>query len=122
VAADESHAQAASELGYALRRTGRFEQAIGWYDHALRVNPDLLEAVEYRGEAYLEIGELEGAKAAYMELFRGNPDLAGQLLAAMEAWVAKTVDPDPGFSDWVVERRALAKLTGSGESGGPAAW
>lgn len=120
--ADERYAEAASELGYALRRMGRYEQAIEWYDHALRLNPDLLEAVEYRGEAYLEMGELEAAKGAYMELFRGDPKLADQLLGAMEAWVSRAVDPDPSFSDWVVERRALRKLTGSQAESRSAAW
>ena len=122
LAADENHAEAASELGYALRRTGRYEEAIDWYDHALRVNPDLLQAVEYRGEAYLETGELEAARGAYMSLFRGNADLADQMLAAMEAWTARNEGLEPEFSEWVVERRALRELTRSEASSGRAAW
>ena len=86
------------------------------------MNPELLQAVEYRGEAYLEIGELEAARAAYMTLFRGNADLSDQLLAAMEAWTARNEDLDPEFSEWVVERRALRELTRSEASSGRAAW
>jgi tetratricopeptide (TPR) repeat protein len=115
--ANERHHEAANELGYGLRRMGRYEQAIQWYDRALELQPGFLEAIEYRGEAYLATGNLDAAKGAYMALFRGDPALAGQLLTAMEGWLGR-----PGgdhqetaeylaFDEWVRERKELAGLT-----------
>jgi len=115
--ADPRSHQAANELGYALRKTGDYQQAIQWYDRALQLQPGFLEAVEYRGEAYLAVGNLEAAKGAYMELFRGDRALAGQLLTAMEAWVAaqgSTSVNEAGlteFARWLMERKQLAALT-----------
>ena len=121
VKADPSHHEAANELGYALRRMGRYQQAIEWYDHALDLKPGFLEAIEYRGEAYLAIGNIDGAKAAYMELFRSDRELAGQLLGAMEAWLDRqsAASPDVStFSDWLSERKQLAALSGDVSFGG----
>ena len=85
VQANPQHHEAANELGYALRRMGQYSQAIQWYDHALELQPKFLEAIEYRGEAYLAVGKIDAAKQAYMELFRNDPELAAQ------AWT----EPDP---------------------------
>lgn len=120
--ANPQHHEAANELGYALRRMGQYSQAIQWYDHALELQPEFLEAIEYRGEAYLAVGKIDAAKQAYMELFRNDLELAAQLLTAMEAWVTKqsAQAPESGesasevgaFSQWVNERKELAELTG----------
>ena len=115
--ADQMHHEAANELGYALRRTGRYKQAIQWYDRALELKPGFLEAIEYRGEAYLAIGDINAAKGAYMELFRNDQSLADRLLVAMEAWLRQQADGSAetaeigGFSEWLVERRQLAGIT-----------
>ncbi|MDH3643224.1 MAG: hypothetical protein OES38_14075 [Gammaproteobacteria bacterium] len=114
--ADPQHFEAANELGYGLRRLGGAKQAIEWYDLALQLKPDFFEAVEYRGEAYLATGNLDGAKAAYMELFRNDRALAEQLLDAMERWLVAQDGAAPApqhseFSAWVVERRELVELT-----------
>jgi tetratricopeptide (TPR) repeat protein len=115
--ADRQHHEAANELGYSLRRAGRYEQAIQWYDRALELKPGFLEAIEYRGEAYLAVGNVDAAKGAYMELFRNDQALADQLLVAMEAWLSQqasgsveSTDFD-GFSEWLTERRELAGIT-----------
>lgn len=115
--ADPEHFEAANELGYGLRRLGGAEQAIEWYDLALKLKPDFFEAVEYRGEAYLATGNLDGAKQAYMELFRNDRALADQLLGAMEGWLAGRDGAAQAaehieFSAWVMERKELAELSG----------
>jgi tetratricopeptide (TPR) repeat protein len=102
------HYQAANELGYALRRAGDAQKAIGAYNLALSIKPDFLEAIEYRGEAYLALGRFDAAKAAYLTLFRSDADLAARLLAAM---LAITDAPDD-FKAWAAERRELATLSG----------
>ena len=106
--------EAATELGYALRKTGDFRRSIGAYNFALGVNPDYYEAMEYRGEALLELGMLEHAKQDYLRLFRGSPALAAELMAAMENWVADQQQTDAASTDfaaWVQERKELAEVS-----------
>lgn len=112
VKAFPKHYEAQNELGYALRRTGKFAEAIAAYDRALELNSAYFPAIEYRGEAYLSTGQLEKAKSAYMVLFRNERPLADQLMTAMEAWLAEQPagDATASFADWVKERKALAKV------------
>lgn len=105
------HYEAQNELGYALRRTGKYAEAIAAYDRALEINSAYFPAVEYRGEAYLGVGQLEKVKASYMVLFRNERALADQLMTAMDAWLEKQPagDATASFAEWVKERKALAK-------------
>ena len=109
-----AHYEAANELGYALRKTGEYKKAIGAYNYALKINPKFYQAIEYRGEALLALGYIEESKQAYMELYRGDRELAQQLMAAMDTWLASQEEQSDSVSDfgtWVVERKALAKMT-----------
>ena len=108
------HSEAANELGYALRKTGKYTKAIGAYNYALNINPDFYQAIEYRGEALLAIGRIDNAKQDYMLLFRADRELARQLMDAMDAWLAsqeQQSDSVMEFGAWVVERKALAEMT-----------
>lgn len=110
---DPLYAEAANELGYALRKSGDHRKAVGAYNYAIGLKPDFLEAIEYRGEALLGIGDLEGAKLAYMRLFRDGPELAGTLLLAMQTWLDARADDTEeidAFAAWVAERRELASV------------
>jgi tetratricopeptide (TPR) repeat protein len=106
--------QAYSSLGYAYRKTGNYTAALAAYDKALAIAPDYLEAVEYRGEAYLGLGRLDDAKAAWETLRPKNPQLASDLLQGMRTWIAKgrgaPGNVDVGTLDalerWVDERQA----------------
>ncbi len=110
--------QAYSSLGYALRRTGNFEESLQAYDQALAINPNYVEAIEYRAEAYLGLDRLEDAKSAYLLLVRQDKEQAGKLLAAMKDWIeqrredervdAATLDE---FAQWVAERDGIAQTT-----------
>ena len=103
------YVEATTELGYALRQSGNFRKAIGAYNYALGINEEHFEAVEYRGQAYLAVDDLDKAKQDYMRLFRGSPELADRLLAAMDTWLTRQpVGSMPDFSLWLDERRALA--------------
>ena len=107
------YAEAANELGYALRKTGQYKKAIGAYNYALEIKPDFNEAIEYRGEAFLALGLVDEAKKAYMQLFRADRDLAGQLMGAMDMWLVGQTDTEgtASFSSWVSERKRLAEVT-----------
>ena len=51
-------------IGFALRKQGRVEEAIGYYFKALAKRPDATTTRQYLGEAYLQIGDRAGQGAA----------------------------------------------------------
>lgn len=111
-----SNYQAANELGYALRKTGDFDTALQAYDLALTIEPAYYPAIEYRGEAYLALGQFDDAKNAYMVLFNNDPELANQLMQAMSQWADNNAESElsneaTAFREWVAERKAVAQLT-----------
>jgi tetratricopeptide (TPR) repeat protein len=108
-------------VGYVHLRLGAFREAIDDYNHALALKPDLLDAVEHRAEAYLAIDRLDEVRSAYMDLFNHAPDLAAQLMSAMQKWLAdhqadprgmRAADID-AFGKWLSERDGIAKQTAS---------
>jgi len=113
------HFQAFSSLGYALRRTGQWKDAIAAYNQSLSLEPNYVEAIEYRAEAYLGLNRVEEAKEAYVKLFGMDRKRADELMEAMKAWI-ETRRREPGdvdsatvedFASWVSERAALAGQT-----------
>ncbi len=55
-------------LGFASRKLGRTQEAFGYYQAALRKNPDSVVTRSYLGEAYLAIGSLDKAKDELSEI------------------------------------------------------
>lgn len=111
--------QAHSSLGYALRKTGEFDDSIEAYDRALNIAPGYTEAIEYRAEAYLALNRLDEAKSAYMTLMRVDQARADELMTAMKKWLAQNAQNEGGsakvsaadveaFSSWVEERADIA--------------
>lgn len=49
-------------MGFASRRLGRNEEALGYYREALALDPDHLGANEYLGELYLQMGRMDDAR------------------------------------------------------------
>ena len=49
-------------LGFSARKQGEFEIAGRHYKQALALNPRHLGALEYQGELFLELGQMENAK------------------------------------------------------------
>ncbi|MBI1187903.1 MAG: tetratricopeptide repeat protein [Alphaproteobacteria bacterium] len=47
--------------GFASRKLGRYEAALGYYRDALALDPDHLGANEYLGELYIELGRMDDA-------------------------------------------------------------
>ncbi|MDX1503242.1 MAG: tetratricopeptide repeat protein [Thermoanaerobaculia bacterium] len=127
---DPAFYQAHASLGYALRKVGEFEESLEAYDRALEIEPRYGRAIEYRAEAYLGLGRIEEAKEAYMTLFRGDRELASQLLTAMRKWI-ETRREDPhgidaesleAFAGWVEERAELAEQASLTPADAGAAW
>jgi tetratricopeptide (TPR) repeat protein len=112
--------QALGSLGYALLKTGQFEEALEAYDRALTIGPRYPEAIEERGEVYLGLGLIEEAKSTYMQLFRVDREGAGELMAAMKRWLdERSSDADElsaetieGFKTWIEERSKLGRPGG----------
>ena len=109
--------QAFSDLGYVLRRTGKYTEALAAYEQALALAPTYTEAIEYRGEAYLGLDRVDDAKQAYLHLFSEDRPRAEELLDAMRGWVSKR-QADPGdlaantvreFANWVAQRAEIAQ-------------
>ena len=50
-------------LGYASRKLGRFDAALGYYEQALAMNPDHRGAREYLGELFVELRQMDKARA-----------------------------------------------------------
>jgi len=120
--ADRKAYYAWNGVGFCQRMLGDYEAALAAYDRALKIEPGFPQAVEYRGEAYLKLGRLEEAKAAYMDLFGRERPLADLLLRKMKAYVAdaKKIPQTPGaqarldeFAAWVDERVELDAETAS---------
>jgi tetratricopeptide (TPR) repeat protein len=55
-------------LGYAHRKSGRIQVGLGYYEEALRIDPNYVLTREYLGEAYLTLGDVASAKNQLSEI------------------------------------------------------
>ena len=122
--------QAWNYLGFANRHLGNYADSLSAYAKALEINPAYPEAIEYRGEAYLGLNQIEEAKGAYMALFRDSRPLADELMAAMHRWAdARRQDAQglssadvEAFAKWMEERAGIAGQTASLAIGAAQPW
>src|SRR5262245_13708327 len=123
-------AAAHNGIGFTRRKLGDYEGALEAYDRALEIKPGFPLAIEYRGEAYLELGRLDDAKGAYQALVDRERDLSDQLLRKMQAFVERR-RRDPGalppaeidaFARWVEERAQGAPPAAHAPAAGGASW
>ena len=49
-------------LGFTARKSGNLNAAAEYYTKALEINPKHIQALEYQGELYLQLGEIDEAK------------------------------------------------------------
>ncbi len=79
-------------LGLSYRSIGQSDRAFAAYNKALLINPDHVGANEYLGQLYLQVGDLEKAKAQLRIVDTacvvGCPEFE-QLQAAIQAYEAK---------------------------------
>lgn len=108
-----------AKIGFIHLHFGAYRESIDDYNHALAMKPDLLEAIEGRGEAYMGVDHLDEAKAAYMDLFFHDRPRADRMMTAMQAWLqshrasangVRATDID-AFDKWLQEREGIAKTT-----------
>jgi len=71
--------EAWNELGFALRKQGRYADSLDAYDRALQLRPDFPEALEYLGEAYVLMGRLDDARRVHERLLPLDHGRAGEL-------------------------------------------
>jgi len=79
-------------IGFATRKLGDVETAMDYYNRALARNPDYVEARAYMGEAFLQKGELAGAKVQLEEIVQrcgGGCEAYASLDAAIKRYRAK---------------------------------
>jgi tetratricopeptide (TPR) repeat protein len=123
--------QAYSELGFCLRKLGRFDEALQMYDKGLAIEPRWAPGIEYRAEAYLGLNRLDDAKAAYETLFTGDRARADILFDSMKQWVAEHRANASGvdaaqidqFAKWVDQRNAVhAQTVASASRDGIRSW
>ena len=83
-AKNRNDARILNVMGFANRKLGRLDVAMGLYTKALEADPDNAMARAYLGEAHLQQGKLEGARAQLAELKRrcGDTCVAYVTLAA----------------------------------------
>ena len=72
-----------TELGFAFRKLGRFDTAVGYYRAALAIDPDAARTRSYLGEGYVALGRLDLARAELAEIERvAGTDAAPYLVLA----------------------------------------
>ncbi|GAB4231587.1 MAG: hypothetical protein Kow0032_13920 [Methyloligellaceae bacterium] len=71
------HPLVLNQLGYATRKAGRPQEAIAYYEAALKLDPGFLQARQYLGEAWLQLDK---------------PDRASKELAALDALCGQCKD------------------------------
>ena len=57
-----NHPDVYNLMGYALRKSGDRQQAMIYYNKALALDPSHKGALEYQGELYIELGQLDKAQ------------------------------------------------------------
>jgi len=106
-----------NKIGFIHLHFGAYRESIDDYNHTLALKPDLEEAIEHRGEAYMGIDHLDDAKATYMDLFFHARPLADRMMVTMQAWLQshrasangiRAADID-AFDKWLQERVGIAK-------------
>ena len=97
-------------MGFAARKLGNYRQALVHYQKALELNPHHRGAMEYLGEAYLEMGCAAQAR-----------ELLARLEAACQRLMSDAAKPDwkAGCQEWTELHTAIAAYRESAQPGCP---
>lgn len=68
LARNKSDPRILNYLGYSHRKAGRVLVGLGYYEEALRIDPDYTLVREYLGEAHLQLGDVAAAKGQLAEI------------------------------------------------------
>jgi tetratricopeptide (TPR) repeat protein len=66
--ANQNDPRVLNYIGYSHRKSGRLEQAFGYYSKAIEIDPNFVLAREYLGEGYVAAGRIDLAKAQLTEI------------------------------------------------------
>ena len=81
---DPALAEGWNGLGFALRNQKKYTESIAAYQEALKRRPNYAQALEYLGEAYVELGRLDEARAVHARLQPLDAKEARELALAIE--------------------------------------
>jgi tetratricopeptide (TPR) repeat protein len=103
-------------LAFADRHLGNYDEALSAYAKVLELNPRDRDAIENRGEVYLDANQIEEAKSAYMDLSLDSRSQANALMSAIRRWIelhrqdAQGVTPTDieGLAKWADEHAPIA--------------
>ncbi len=73
IAETTQHADVYNLLGFSFRKSGDMTSGATFYAKALDVDPNHKGALEYQGEMYVELGQLDNAKANLSKLVKLCP-------------------------------------------------
>lgn len=122
-AADNQHGQAKAlslyYRGAILNRLGKYDEAVGSLDQSLEVRPDLVLALEEKGESFWKLDRKKEAIAIWKEAIKQNPKLpvANNFLAGAERFFGRSADsftyekqadrftPADAFFHWMLGKR-----------------
>ena len=101
---DQKNVRAFALLGEVLAMQGEQRKAIGAFTFALQLSPKYFDAWLSRARVLLDMGLLSDVQKSYDVLARNEPDLANELLAAIDIWLTQRQSPlsdaDGAFMEW----------------------
>lgn len=90
MAISDQHADVFNLLGFALRKTGDQAGGMANYQRALAMNPNHKGALEYQGQLFVELGQMDNARANMARLQKLCPSGCEEL-----ADLKETIDHPP---------------------------
>ena len=96
--------QAHGSLGYALKQTGDYANAMLSYDECLTLKPEYTPAIEYRAEAYLGLGRFDEVIQAHEYLGTRDAGHQQELKVAIAGWLTQNSrnESNGDFYDWAM--------------------
>jgi tetratricopeptide (TPR) repeat protein len=83
---NQQNAEVLNYTGYANRKAGRLETGIAYYQQALALNPNYVEAREYLGEAYILAGFNDLARQQLVEI-QNRGGTASEAYLALDTFI-----------------------------------
>jgi len=101
---DQKNVRAFALLGEVLAMQGESRKAIGAFNFALQLSPKYYSAWLQRARVLLVMGLVNDVQKSYVVLARNEPDLANELLVAIDTWLTNREQPlskaDSAFMEW----------------------
>ena len=101
---DQKNVRAFALLGEVLAMQGERRKAIGAFNFALQLSPKYFDAWLSRARVLLDMGLVNDVQKSYAVLARNEPDLANDLLAAIDIWLTERElplsDAEGAFMEW----------------------